>query len=349
MTLVAIDGFDLYNGVVTNTGLQAKWVATQTANLSMQAGHFGGQCVKLATPIGTGLAITRSFTAARASSAVGLAIFWSAFPTNPASILGNYIFMNTATFQCGVRVNADGSVSAYRLSSDTAGTLLGASAAGVIHPSTWHYLEIECTLSTTVGVLNVYVDDVLVLALTGVNNANAGVGTTANAFRVSNFVGTPNEVFEIDDYYEADAATRIGPLRVTVKEPSSDSAVTWTPNSGANNYSRVNEAQTDGDTSYVQCGTVGDRDLYGFTPLGVSPATIYGVQISSFAEKTDVAARSINNSAKSGTTDSDGTTLALASAYGKLERAMMLTDPDTGSAFTVAGLDAMLAGPKVGA
>ncbi len=342
MTAVLIDGFDLYNGVGANTGLAAKWTITGTP--SMVSGRFGGQAAKV-NQSSNGVNITRPFPANYASFAVGFGFRLVTFAGLTGSPYPMCSFHDSIpTIQCGLRVTATGAIEANRYTSDSAGTVLGTSSAGVIAANTWHYIECEVTISDASGVFKVYVDGVQVLNLTSVDTKN-----TANAYASSIKFGASANItqnIDIDDLYVNDAATKLGERRVETLYPTSDVAQGFARSSGAVNYSLVDEAQVNGDTDYVQGSTVGDVDTYGFGDLSGSPATIDAVQFTSFAVKTDATARSIALQIKSGATTSDGSNYALAASYTKIER-LTTVDPNTAAAWTAANVNAVQGGPKV--
>jgi len=201
-------------------------------------------------------------------------------------------------------------------------------------------------LSSGAGSVDLYIEGTNVLSLSGVNNmANTGPGFTNGD---SWFLGNEGNMGTVsyDDYYEADTNTRVGTMRVDAVRPASDNSVAWTPNSGANNWSRVSETLVDGDTSYVASVTPGQQDLYGIAALPVVPATIYGVQRVDFARKTDANPRTIYQTVKSGATTDQGTAKFLLTDYSRIDR-MLLVDPNTSAAWTAGAVTALLVGPNL--
>lgn len=341
MSAVLIDSFDMYNGTGTNTGLQTKW-ALAGANFSMVAGRFGGQALRLQGAGGSSSQAARTLPSSYGT-------FTAKFAVRFATIfdaIGFVLFEESASGQhCGLECTATGAVAAGRYTSASAQTVLGTSAAGVFVNNTWHYVEVDTTISDTVGQMTVRVDGVQVLNLTGQDTRNAGTGVVDRIRFMQQGTAGTNPTVDYDDFVVNDAFStgerRVEPLRATA-----DSSVAFTPNSGVTNFSRVNETLVDGDTSYVSSSTVGQRDLYTIGSLSSTPATIEAVQITSFAEKTDASTRTIANSVQSAGTDSDGSAFALAASYSKFER-IMLTDPNGGGAWTASRVNNLLLGPKL--
>lgn len=79
--------------------------------------------------------------------------------------------------------------------------------------------------------------------------------------------GTVHLVLHVDDHYLLDGVgsynnQRIGKCTTLARYPTADYSVQMVPDSGANNFSRINQPVPDGDTSYVSSATAGATDLY---------------------------------------------------------------------------------------
>lgn len=354
MTVAAIDGFDVYNGVGANTGVQAKWSQNNvngTVTGTMQAGRFGGQCLReILGTTNTGIAAyQRTLPSTYTSMAAGIAYRCSALSTviTATNIPIILQFVESTTYHVHITVSSDGKINAYRASSSFAGTLLGSSAAGVIANNTWHYIETELVISDTVGRVTVYVDSVQVLNLTSQDTKNGGTGAIniiSLACNAQSILTSPSHDF--DDFYFVDAATKLGERKVETLYPTSDVAQGFTRSTGATNYTLVDETTVNGDTDYVQASAVSTVDTYGFGNLSNTPTTVDAVQFSCFAEKTDATSRSIAQQAISGATTSDGANFSLAASYSKFER-VMTTNPNGSITWTGSAVDALTGGPKV--
>ena len=121
----------------------------------------------------------------------------------------------------------------------------------------------------------------------------------------------------------------------------------FTPSAGSVHYSLVAEApDDDGDASYVESGTVGHKDLYGYQDLTGTPAAIMAVQLATVARKDDAGSRSLRAVLKSGATTANGATRVLGTSYALYDDRFEV-DPATGAAWTKAGVDALQAGVEV--
>jgi hypothetical protein len=197
----------------------------------------------------------------------------------------------------------------------------------------FNYIEWEVTLSNSVGVIKVWVDNVEVLNLTALDNC-----ATANEFATRVCLVDASS-FAVDDYYAFDNTgsecnSRPGPCRVYTGYPTSDASVQFTPLSGVNNWAMVDEASNqDDDTTYNSSVTAGHKDFFS-TNLGIpSGATVLACEVRSTLRKDDVGARDGRAVSKSNATVTNGTTLALGTSYvqGRIKHAL---NPDGSVAWT---------------
>ena len=352
MTLRVIDGFDLYNGVGASPGLQAKWGApvsllATVAVASMQAGRFGGQCVRL-TGAGSSAAntyIPRTLPGSYGSICEGVAYRNSNVANQHATFAPILSFSETTTFHVHIGVDTAGKLWIARASSGTAGTQLAITAGQVVLNATWHYIIVEATIHDTTGSVRVLVDGAEVLNVTGQDTRNAGTGVV-NQINLHNTHGVSvTNTSDFDDLYLDDVATSLGEMRVETIRPTADTAdKDFTRSTGADNYALVDEATVD-VADYVQGSVVGDLDLYAMGDLSTTPASIPAVQLTAFANKTDAASRDLALVADVGGTQATSANLPLAATVGKHD-AIMATKPG-GGAWDSTAVNALLAGPKV--
>ena len=224
MAVVLVDGFDVYNGDGTLTGLQSKWFLNGTQSTDLIPGRFGGQALRIsnATP-----ALARRTFPNTASMGVGMALRASVFPTGDFIGFNILAILRTGTYTLGLICQSTGAISVYRATSASAGTFLGTSDSGVIAANTWHYLEVALTIHATLGSVSISVDGRNVLTLTNVNTSN-GVADV-NQLQL----GPPNNLngngtFDYDDLYITDSNSTIGERRIETLYPTSDIVNGWT-------------------------------------------------------------------------------------------------------------------------
>jgi len=344
MAVVLVDGFDVYNGDGTLTGLQSKWFLNSTQSTDLISGRFSGQALRISnsTP-----ALARRSFPNTTSMGLGVALRAAGFPTGDLLGFNILAILSTGTYTLGLICQTTGAISVYRATGAGAGTFLGASNPGVIVANTWHYLEVGLEVHATLGSVSISVDGRNVLTLTNVNTSNG----VANVNQLQ--LGPPNNLlgngtFDYDDLYITDSNSTIGERRIETLYPTSDIVNGWTPSTGTSNFALVDEAQVNGDTDYIQATAIGTVDTYGFQDLSGTPGIIDAVQVSAFAEKTDATTRAIQLQVISGGTTSNGASFNLATNYNKFER-LMLLNPNGNISWTYLTVNALTGGPTISA
>ncbi|HSN12845.1 MAG TPA: hypothetical protein VLS51_12130, partial [Propionibacteriaceae bacterium] len=228
------------------------------------------------------------------------------------------------------------------------GTVL---ASTVISPlSIWRYIEAAVTISDTVGTVEVHLDGSAtpILSFTG-DTKNAGTNTTIDACALYG-VNSGNSPY-FDDWYVCDTAgtinnTFLGDVRVYTLAPNGAGNYTQFVPSTGSNYTCVDE-QPYNTTDYVGSPTTGNRDSYALTDLPATVATVFGTSEIAVVEKSDAGAAAIKQSMRVGLTDYDTAATNLATSWTSL-RNLRETNPNTGVAWTAAGVNGAEMGVTVG-
>jgi hypothetical protein len=346
MAVVAIEGFDLYNGTGSPTGLQAKWAPLNWFFFpSLATGRFGGQAYAWSNePSFSGLAMP----SANASFTVAAAFRCTNVPSLTALGARSVLALSSGggfNFQLGWRPNNDGSISVYRMTSSTAGTLLGTTAPGILLSNVWHFVEFSGLISTTVGTIALKVDGTTVLTLAGQNTQGFVTTASFDGIVIGSAGISGGSTLFFDDIYVLDTAVSLGERRVETIRPNGDTAQKdFTPDTGTVNFSRVNDTLVNSAT-YVQSSTLNNSDLYNTLDMNGTPVTIDFVQITAFAQKTDAGARSIKLIADVGGTQLLSGDLALTGSLVKY--AFGMAAKPGGGAWAAADVNALKIGPKV--
>ena len=348
MAVVLVEGFDTYNGVTTSAPaivLSAGWNVLSTASLSLVNGRFGGQAVSINTTSSGG--INRNIGASTANFTVGFALYVPTLPTLLSTDLDCFLIIKSgSTFMMGLRLINTGALYVQRMATTVAsGTALGNTSAGVITAATWNYIEFSCSISDTVGTVELKVNGQSVLSLANQDTRN-GTPTTVDTIQLGNLSGSRGGTHYIDDLYFLDTTTSIGEQRVEVLYPNSDTAQKqWIASTGSDNYAMIDETLMT-STDYVYSNTVGNFDLYDFGNLSTTPSSISAVTIEVAAQKDNVGARAITSTVKSGSSTTDGSNVYLSTGFSVSSR-LLNTDPNTSSAWTASAVNAIQAGAKV--
>jgi hypothetical protein len=138
MTILLMEGFDLYPGTDAPMGLAANWqISMSYASITIATGRFGGRCLKTVWAGATDFSlIYRALSAPTASFSFGMAVQMSAFTASP-------LLDPTGAYQFCLRTDSLGNLIACRASARNAQTDLGRTGAPVLHANTWHYIEVE--------------------------------------------------------------------------------------------------------------------------------------------------------------------------------------------------------------
>lgn len=213
--------------------------------------------------------------------------------------------------------------------------------ANPLHPFTWYYAELKMKLSDTVGTVQLKIDGTTVMNLSGVDTKNGGTKTTYDRVLLN-----ASQTARVDDYYLCNNAGAVnndflGDLVVETLLPSGNgnsSVLVGSDGNSVNNYLLVNETNPD-TSSYVGSATSGDKDTYTFADLTHTSGTVLGVQIGTYAAKSDSGSRTFRPVTRSGGTDYPGSDLQLSTTYTTFLE-MHETDPATSAAWSISGVNA---------
>ena len=228
------------------------------------------------------------------------------------------------------------------LLSTTSGSVLSTGNI-IVEPNTYRYIECKVLVDNSAGIFEVRVDGVLDITYSGdtqYQSTNA-VGSVSYGLGA----GTSNKM-RIDDCYICDSLgtinnTYLGEQRSEIITPASDSSVAWTRNTGASNFSAVDDAigAPDDNTTYVSSSTSTQKDEYGLSDLtGVN--AVAGVKLVTRAQKDDVNPLSFKHGIKSGAVDQQ-VTYSLGIGYANFIDIFETSD-GAGTAFTPTTVNSLL-------
>jgi hypothetical protein len=244
---------------------------------------------------------------------------------------------------------ANYSISVYR-GTKTSGTLLGVSPNNSWRDSS-NFCEVHYKIHASAGVVEIRIDCESVYSLSSANTKQtANSWVDAVDWFAQNVGQVANVDLYLDDIYYCDTTsdpgatannTFMGDVGTRTLFATGDGSVDFVPNSGGNNYSRINETAMDSDTSYNSSATPGDEDQFAFQPITNVIAAIYGVQVTIAARKDDVGPRVIKTGLVSGGTTDYGANHSLPDVVAYFTD-MWILDPDTTANWTRVGVNAAL-------
>lgn len=306
MSLIFIEGFD--------DGLTAvKWA--QVGGVVGTAGGRNGSGLRCPTNNQYFNRFVVASTDEHAIMTIGMAVRFGG--TQGAEFLR---FQSDAGATSHLDISQDGN-NALEVRRGPGGTLLGVTANNTITPGVWRYLEVKATLSDTVGTVDVRLDEVNILSLSGIDTKNGGTKTVFDSFFI--YTDFPAFAIDFDDLYVCNGAGSIntgflGDCAVETLYPSGNgnsSMLAGSDGNSVDNYALVNETGAPNTATYVGSGNPGDKDTYAFGDLTHTTGAVLGVAVRAYAAKSDTGARSISNVVRSGGSDTVLTAQALSTGY----------------------------------
>ncbi len=350
MAILFIDGVDHYGTDKTNM-TDGAWaeVGSTDFNISAVNPRTGAHSLHFVSTSASGADTRRVFGGAKTTVGVGAAFWFSNLPTanDEAQIFG---FRDTANVeQVLIILQTTGIIEVFR--GIPGGTSLGVTATPAVTAEAYTHIECLVTIDNSAGAVEVRVNGVTVLSITGVDTANtSNIETSQLAIgkRAGTFNGTGIDDLYIDDMFCYDDTgsfnnTFIGDRKVITLVPDADTAqADWTPLSSTG-FSNIDELDPDDDTSYISAGPSASPALsseFGLSNLPAGVSSVSAVVMVNRMLKTDAGTADVQPSLISVSSEATGTAHVLTEAY-KYYHDVVEVDPDTTSPFTPTAVDAL--------
>ena len=328
MTLLFIDSFDHYQkDEIVDKGYSGNDVAHPSLyshEIEIGTGRRGGNCLKARSPaLSGGLAHNIDESS---SVVLGVALNFEAF-------------FNTVSYESAIALLDDGAAIIAKVSTTASGELVLESGGVTSTTSTnafiagsYAYYELKYTKGTGAdGFAELRKDGVVLLTIT-TSTATENI----SAFSLPH--GSPSAPRDVlvDDLYilnseGTDNNDYLGDVRVDCHYTIADASETsFVPYISGDNYLMVDDTLTDSDSSFVDAGTIGARDLYDVT-LSTTGTTIYGAQHVIHNRKTDAGTVTISaiTEKTGGTGEQENGTHKASDDY-TFTAVIMEKDPDDG-------------------
>lgn len=227
------------------------------------------------------------------------------------------------------------------------GTLL-ASSAQTLQAGLWNYIEIKATIADSGGVFEVRVNEQVWATYTGDTKYSS---TLAHA-RTIRFCTASWVYTGIHDLYICDGTGSVnnaylGDVRVDTVRPVGAGALTqFSPQGGSVNWENVDDATSDGDTTYNVSDMTGQIDTFDCANLPAIGSVIGGVQVNLMTRKDDAGSRTLRAIARAASTNYEGADIVLTTDY-RVCRQVWDQNPATAAAWTEAAINAAEFGYKV--
>jgi len=304
-----IESFDYYPEDVDTPGLGVKstWIPRGAfGSISMVAGRFGGQAVKITANIDE-LGYMRVIPGS--TMKVGGFAVYNTTLNNLAVGVGSTLFQLESadtTVLVKLTINNVGELRAF----------IGATQVGLAErllvAAAWHSIAFEWQGLNSAGHLSVSIDGDEQFSFAG--DTLAADGKQAERFILTVPANVHDRIYD-DCYCKSGTLVNVGESRVALFEHTADFDTQFDPLTGVDNYAMINESSVDGDDSYNSSNVVNAYDLFTGQPIDTNPDTIHAVQFVMAARKFDSGTRTIQQISKLGPTLDGYEEFNLASTY----------------------------------
>lgn len=232
------------------------------------------------------------------------------------------------------------------------GTQLGVTADGVIPSASWTHIEAKVTISDTVGAVEIRVNGVTVLNLSGVDTANTALIETSQI--AQGFpTGAPGSLPCSTDWVAWDTDTSqaynavadfVGDKQVFWQAPASDTIeADWTKSTGTVGYVLIDEAPPN-TTDYVIATGVGDKSNFGVAGLPAGVVLITAVEVVAKSIKTDAGTGTMRLNVVAGGVEQNGAAKPQTTTYTYYSSGPVARNPQTLAPWTPSEVNAMQLG-----
>jgi hypothetical protein len=338
--LLHIDSFSSYS---TGADL-AQTYSQSNMQFSTTAGRFGGGALYFNT--GYNQYISYMFSSAQTEIWVGFAIQSISFQFATSLVAFNSISGPECTITLATNTGIFYVYKGYN-------NLLGQSSSQInFSNGIWHYIDIHYKISSSVGIVEIWVDGTQNLNLTGVDTTQYSNTSFSSLAIGVNYGYQYSGYMYVCELYILNTSgsynnTKLGDSRIHVLLPNSDAGPNnGTPSTGNVHYTMVNEPLWSSSNSITLANTIGQEELFGVTSLPTSPPNVYGVQLLAIAEKTDAGNVQVETVLVNNGNICNGSNVQLLTSYSHIY-GIYETDPNTGNAWTSSGVNTLKAGFEI--
>lgn len=332
MALRFVDGASGYDTV---HGPQKWSLFGAPTTINPTNGRRGSPCIRIPNWDGTlGQVLTDQTT-----YIIGFAFRVSALPSVAKNLVT--LYDNGFTNQCSIALNPSGTISGYRGNVDS-GVVLGTSSATIV-PNVYAYIEVKFTVDNTVGIINVRKDNILILALGGVDTAQSVNNTAQSIYFIQNITAEATTI-DIDDLYILDGTGALnnaflGDCRIDTMIPNGSGISTgWTPFGATPNFQNVDDGIVNDDADYNSASGIGPIDTYNFPDIALPLGPIAGVVLNLTVRRDDAVDRIFNYCVKTGVATTATNNTHCTNSYVRYSK-VYETDFNTSAPWDLSGLN----------
>lgn len=259
---------------------------------------------------------------------VGMAsrVWLASLPSIPLAGICPHVFKDTNNnVHITIMINPSGYIEAYRnaYSDGVNRVLLGTSASPAIGANGWRHIETKVLLDNAAGTVEVRVEGVTVLNLSGIRTTSniGGAGTTCGMACMMSPQDSGQPAFYSKDLIVWDGSGTantnfLGSCTVYKIIPQSDASLNWATSAGSTGYNLINETTPDDDATYIQAGSPAPAAAqFNMTDLPTNVTSVKGVMTMHRSKKTDGGDGNITASVISGANTGVGANRPITTAY----------------------------------
>lgn len=178
---------------------------------------------------------------------------------------------------------SDGTIQVYK-GSAASGALLGTSAQ-VMTAQAWNHVEVYVSHSETIGVVEVRVNGVTVISVTGADTSSAPSASVRVGNQSTGVNSNTTPAMYLDDMTCWDTTgTRnnsfLGPQKVVLNMLAEDTEVAdWIVVGAASGVAAISEVPPNGDTSYIGASAPGETSEFTVSPLDENVVAVTGIYL----------------------------------------------------------------------
>jgi len=356
---MAIDHMDNFSQYGTGSGTGSTAIGIMLNGLYAEVGALGNTDVALTTDpdgvssgavfaVGTrsgsdGGFLRRVLNATQNTVGVGFRLYLSSLPTSATTNAPKLELRDSNNaVQCTITVTTTGAIRVYR-GTATGGTQIGETTGPAVVANAWNHIETKVLIDDAAGTVEVRVNGVSVLSLTGQDTkatAVAGcsqyvIGSVGSSFTEPFMYWKDLIVWNTSGSYNNDF---LGDVKVVTLLPVSDVSLNWTPSTGSTGWDLIDET-TPNDADYISAdATPPAAYVCELSDLDPDVTSVKGLMTVVRMLKTDGGDADVQVSMVSNAVDGNGADRPITTAA-TYWFDISETDPDTTAPWTPAAVD----------
>lgn len=343
------DGFDHYGATARLTDGQAAYASAASVTLDTTNPRTGSTCARITGGYEVGL--RRIYGADLGDAAVGYAFFIPTLPGDSTSLCLASFRDNANAVQTAIMVSSTGQVVARRGKGVLSAGVVLATSAPVVFAGAYQHFEAHLVLGDgSAGSVEVRVDGVTVLNISGVDTRDAAAGPEIGQVLIGTsgqgVFGFPAYML-VDDAFAWDASGTgsevndfVGDKKAYTRLPDGDTPTAdWLPSTGSLQFPMLDNVPPLDATQYLQADAALQQTQTTLAAFPSEIVAITGVYVVTRAFKTDAGTANVQASLVSGASVGAGADRPVTTNpvwYGDVFE----TDPATGAPWLLADLNA---------